>query len=132
VRNFRKLGLLIPSVAEWTPGLRALIQASVVAGISPGFKAQASEASAWLAAPCNGRMADTQNPASDRVLPTPSPSQLQTPSTLAKEVKSNLLDLSHLRPSDYLSDALGFDPMPIKFLLDKAPVNKLIPATSLL
>src|SRR6218665_2508718 len=31
-----------------------------------------------------------------------------------------------------LSDSLEFDPMLIKFLLDKAPVNKLIPATSLL
>ena len=62
----------------------------------------------------------------------PSPSQLQTPSTLAKEVKSNFRDLSHLRPSDCLPGSLDFDPMPISFFwIKRLAVNKLIPATSL-
>src|SRR6218665_3210661 len=43
-----------------------------------------------------------------------SSSQLQMPSNLAKEVKSNLLDLSRLSPSGCLPDSLDFDPLPIK------------------
>src|SRR6218665_98252 len=124
--------LLIPSVAEWTQGIRARIRrlwlqsfplGSKLKRVKPQPGSLPHEMDAWQAL--------RTRPAIVYSLP-PSPFQLQKPSTLAKEVKSNLLDLSHLRPSDCLPDSLDFDPIPIKFLLEKAPVKKLIPATSLL
>jgi len=72
---------------------------STAAGIFPGSKAQGSDASALLAAACNGRLTGTQSPWYS--LP-PSPSQLQMPFTLA-----------------FLHDSLDFDPLPIEFLLHK-------------